>query len=523
MRKLGDRELSLLGNDVTEELLRIRLGEKRNTQILSELGLISGDGTLTQSGMKILSAYPYFGRGTGERRRYPRMLFSFLLSLSSSLPSPYFDSPFFRKESFVGLFPTLERKRISRMAYLIGKALKEINLFTPCGLVERKRASSFMALTLHERMSWVLGALTASSSGSASRALSLLEYINGLEKERLDEVLGSVERYSSLKIDLSLLYDIGLIYEDEDGLVYSCSLDEEDEEGLYSLSSDYTLTYSGGRDRDIYLIAEPLSQDHNTTQWMITRKSVKRALDSSFNADEIIQILSDYSSYGVSDVIKNQIREWEREYTQVRIIRGTVVITEERFSPLFTLPEVKKHILEKIGERAYLFNSETIGEWRSELESYGVSMLGTAKGPDFASTRSYGIYDTFTGLEKKLKLAEKREIAFDADSYNSLLETALNEWEKMLVTSHLVFSQEAMRAYPFVDGLEYSMKKELIRDAIKDEKAIVTKDTEGNYSFYIPLKSEGDSLTTDRGELAISKIWKVASAPKCILRKAEEP
>lgn len=526
MRKLGERELSLLGPDVTEELLLTHLGANTDAELLRELGLITDGNEISPSGWKVLSAYPFFGNGEGKRRPYPKMLFSFLLSLSSSLPSPFFDSPFFRKDGFVNLFPTIERKKISRMAYLVGKAMYSRNLFTKDGLVDRNRADAFMSLSLHDRMSYILASVSDSNMDDASRALSLVECILGLEKEKLPRVKKAIEAYSGIALDMDLLSQIGLIYEDENGLISSRSLEERDEMGedtVYTLSSDYTVTYNGGRDRDIYLIAEPVTADANTTQWLISKDSVRKALDATLTSDDIIRILHEYSSYGVSDTITEQIRSWEREYNQVRIIRGTVVITEERFSSLFSLPGIKEHIIEKLGERAYLFDSASSPDWRAALESYGVVMLGTTKGPEFYfESPSYRVYDTCYPLKKYREIPRHREIRFDRTSYEKLLGEAKDTWEKVLVKSHLVFSPSGMRSYSFVDGLEYNAKKELIRDAVKDGKAIVMGDTEGNYSFCIPLKIDGDTVTTDRGEKEISKIWKVSSAPKSVVRKAEE-
>ena len=526
MRKLGERELSLLGPDVTEELLLTHLGESRDEELLRELGLITDGNEVTPSGWKVLSAYPFFGNGEGRHLPYPRMLFSFLLSLSSSLPSPFFDSPFFRKDGFVNLFPTMDRKKISRMAYLVGKAMYSRNLFSKDGLVDRERAASFMSLSLHDRMSYILAAINGDNAEDASRALSLVECIRGLGKDKLDKVKTAIRAWSGIDIDMELLSQIGLIYEDEDGLIYSRSLEETDENGediVYTLSSDYTVTYNGGRDRDIYLIAEPVTADANTTQWLISKDSVKKALDCTLTSDDIIKILHEYSSYGVNETIAEQIKSWEREYNQVRVIRGTVVITEERFASLFSLPGIKEHIIEQLGERAYLFDSSSSPDWRAALESYGVNMLGTTKGPEFYfESSSYRVYDTCYALKKHRPLPRRREIRFDRAGYEKLLGEAKDTWEKVLVKSHLVFSHTGMSAYSFVDGLEYNAKKELIRDAVKDGNAIVTEDTDGNYSFFIPLKTDGDTVTTDRGEMAISKIWKVSAAPKSVVRKAEE-
>lgn len=522
MRKLGDTELSLLGTDITEDLLMAHLCASPDTALLQSLGLVDREHRVTQSGWKVLSAYPFFGEGKGGRKHYPSLIFAFLLSLSRFLPSPVYDSPFFRKEGFLKLFPSFERAMISHAAYYITSAMEKHGLFCGDGLLQRGRAEQFMSLSILDRLSYVTAFLIDQKPEATKKALMLILLIDGLERKNLARIEKAVKAYSSITPDWTLLEKLGIIYE-ENGLVYASVIEEcESEDDIFTLSSDYTVTYSGTYDRDIYLIADPVTESGNTVQWQITRTSIKRAFDMDITYDEITGILEEYSSYPIPPSISDQIKSWEREYGLVRIVRGTVVIVEERFSSLFSLPEVEKHIIEKLGNHSYLMDSGNSAEWRYALYSYGVNMLPSPKGPEFAelSPRSK-FYCMCYPLPDFPALPQRREIPFDEKTYNKLLKEARDEWERLLVSSHLVFSKNGMSAYTFTDGLEYSAKRTLIQNAIRDEKALVIRGTDDTYHFVIPERLEGDMLTTDSGDVAVSKIWKVTAVMKAALRMTE--
>lgn len=526
MRKLKDKELSLLGEEITKDLTAAYLGNASETALLTSLGLIEDGQRITKEGLKILSAYPFLGDGKGVKKHYPSFIYAFLLSLSQSLPSPVFNSTFFRKESFLKLFPAVEGERVSRMGYLTAKAMERLRLFTPGGLVNIEKADDFMSLSLIDRVSHILFSLASGSREDIKKALSIITLIDGLERDKLGLIAASLKAYSSVSPDWELLFDIGLLYE-ENGLVYASDL-SEDESGdeTYTLSSDYTITYSGKCDRDIYLIAEPLMESRNTVQWLITRASIKKAFDMGLSYDVIMEILDDYSSFPVPSSIADQIKSWEREYRMVRTIRGTVVIVDERYSPLFTLPGVKEHIIEKLGEKAYLMDSGETSAWRNALTSYGVTMLGTVEGPFFAAgneeeDRWHYNYICYP-LCSFPSIPLRREIPFDEKAYNALLNAASDEWERLLVESHLVFSLGGIKAYSFVDGLEYNLKHALIQGAVKDGKALVIRNIDDTLRFVIPLKLDGDRLETDEGEIEVSKIWKVTSVMKDVIEKKKE-
>lgn len=129
---------------------------------------------------------------------------------------------------------------------------------------------------------------------------------------------------------------MGIIYE-ENGLYTSYDMTRYPSSG-FSLSSDMTILYPGNDDKDIYLIASPVSYDGNTSRWVITKESIRKAFDVDLSSSGVISILRGYSSYGLTDSIVSQIESWEREYSQIRITNGTVVRVEPRFAPFSTWP-----------------------------------------------------------------------------------------------------------------------------------------------------------------------------------------
>ncbi len=519
MKKLSDTELSLLGTDITENLLISALGDTADTRELCRLGLLEKS-TVTDEGRKILSAYPFFGRGKGERRDYPALIFAFLLALSRSKSARDCDSTYYRRKAFLDYFPTREKSVMTSTGYYITTAMDKLGLFTREGLLNKKVAEAFMSLSALDRMSYIVAALIDAKAENAKMALTLISLIDGIERERLPLIERAVKAYSSISPDWTLFENLGLIYW-EDGLLYSALLErEERDDDIFTLSSDYTITTSSTYDRDIYLIAHPVVENMNTVQWKIDRSSIRRAFNMDVTYDEIIAILKDYSSYPVPEAIEEQIKSWEREYNLVRIVRGTVVRVDERYSSLFTLPGISEHIIEKLGENAFLMDSDVTAGWMMVLSGYGVSMLPVVKGPLFDEKSPYsGIYCWCYPIEDYNPLPLRRGIPFDEEGYLRLLSEAEDEWERLLIKSHLVFSRDAVKAYKFIDGLEYSSKRVLILDAIKDGKALVIKNTDDTYLFLIPHKLEGDTLTTDKGDVAVSKIWKVTAVAKDVLRK----
>ncbi len=517
-KTLKDEELSLLGDDITEKLVKAHLGLSTDVRLLEALGLVDGSRSLTPCGWKIASVSPLFGDGGRRRRRYPSLVFAFLLASSLSLPSPLSDSPFFRKESWTGLFPDTEPGTVSKMSSLIAKALLSRSLVTREGYVERKRASSFMALSLHDRLSYVISSITGMEVESASKELYIIESINGLEKERIKYVIETLRRCTENDgvEDISLYYDLGILY-DENGYCTAASL-EDNEEGPYTLSSDFTLTYPGTRDRDIYLVADPVSTDTNTTRWVITKNSIKRAFDVSLTSCDILEILSSYSSYDVGEGIKSQIESWEREYNQVRIIRGTVVIVEERFSSLFTLPGIREYVIEKLSDRAFLLDSDSVREWTKALTKYGVNMLGSIKGPSLMEGgSSYRLFDTCFPLKKERRIPDSRQIPFDREKYTHLIESAPGPFEKILLKNHLAFSLREAGLYESADGLDYQAKKTLVSEAVKKNECLIVLYADDRTEVLNPVSVDGNRLETEEGTREISRFWRVASAVKGII------
>ena len=511
-KTLKDEELSLLGDDITEKLVKAHMGLSTDMRLLCALGLMDGNRNLTESGWKIASVSPLFGDGKSKRRKYPSLVFAFLLASSTSLPTPVSDSPFFRKEGWTSLFPDMDPKAVSKMSWLIAKGMESRSLFTREGYVDRRRAEAFMALSIHDRLSYVISSLTLKDAESASRELYIIESINGLKTEDLKRVTLALGNENNI----ALFMDLGILYE-EDGYYTSCSLEENDE-GPYTLSSDFTITYPGTRDKDIYLIADPVATDTNTTRWVITKDSIKRAFDLSLTTPDILEILTSYSSYGVGDGIKDQIESWEREYNQVRIIRGTVVVVEERFSSLFTLSGIKEYVIEKLSDKAFLLDSVSVKDWTKALSKYGVSMLGSIKGPAFTETNSSSrIFDTCFPLKTERRIPDSRQIPFDSGKYSKLLESAPGPFERILLKSHLAFSLKEAELYDSADGLDYNAKKTLVTEALKNDECLIVLYADDRAEILKPVSLEGDLLETEEGTRKISRFWRTASAPKGII------
>ena len=84
LKKNEERILSLLPEGISTELSVFFLsrGELKDRKLLEALSLVRGM-SVTESGERILSAYPLFGSGKEERGNYSVEFFPFLFSLIS--------------------------------------------------------------------------------------------------------------------------------------------------------------------------------------------------------------------------------------------------------------------------------------------------------------------------------------------------------------------------------------------------------------------------------------------------------
>ena len=485
--------LPLLGDDIT---LRITKSVLTGTfdPLLEELGLTK-EGCITEKGEKIWSLYPFFGSGNITKRRYPSLIFSFILGGMKGDPGAF--------------FPYIPTNEIKTATTRIESGMKKLGLFMKDRGINLKAARAFMALTTPERLSYIISAEKEVDEEKAKKALFILSSLNGLRKEDSHRIAEAVYAYSSVSLDIDEAVSMGIIYE-ENGLYTSYDMTRYPSSG-FSLSSDMTILYPGNDDKDIYLIASPVSYDGNTSRWVITKESIRKAFDVDLSSSGVISILKGYSSYGLADSIVSQIESWEREYSQIRITNGTVVRVEPRFAPLFNMVPLKDYVTDTLAEGVYIVAPDFLDDMRQQLGEYGISTPSRVRGPEFSKEVKPAYI--FHPLEKDMKIPSEREITFDDSAYTALLKSAENQFERILVSSHLYFGGKEKERFQFTDGLDYQKKRSLILEAMRKGNKIYILYADGSSLLAKPFSADGDRVSTDNGSLAISKIWKVTELP----------
>ncbi len=505
------RKLSLLDESVTRRLVRKIVNPNVDGTLLSMLSLIDEKNNVTPVGEEILSAYPYFGEGGREREKYPSLVFAFALS-AREIKS-------YKKDRIASFFPEENKEKIYRLFSLVHKAFVKEEIISDNGEINISSASSFISLTIPDRLSYITASLLVEDSSKIKKALSYLENVNAIERNQLLSVIHDLNGTLDIDLSLELLMDL-FVFSEEDGLYTARILKKDEEDSSYTLSSNMSLIYRGARDDSIYLVAEPLSYTSTSTMWTITKTSVKRALESSLSRGDIFSILSSYSSYEIPENIKSEIESWEREYNRVRIMRGTVVTVDEALSPLFDTDEMKKYIILKLSPTSFLLESRSEEMWLKTLSDYGLGMLPLPVGPQLKE-RKKKEETLYTPLENIPLLPTKRKVEYDREEYETLMASLTNPYERLLLKEHLLFSKGESAEYEERDGLEYQEKREIIVEAFKNNEPVVLIDINDHYKLVNPRSINGDILTIGSRDLPISSIWKVKRAPGIIMKRRD--
>ena len=221
LRKNEERILSLLPDDISTELSVFFLsrGELKDRKLLEALSLVRGM-SVTESGERILSAYPLFGSGKEERGNYSVEFFPFLLSLISKgmVPSRY--QRFISSSAFTSLFPWRDSSLVTYEAEKTIEALLSFGLIAKNSnklILDKKAALTFMEKDELYRLAHVLSPSPSASDRQKTKdfiSLSLL--INGVEEDKIHALLAFISSVTGSSISLSTLIGFSILRE-EDG------------------------------------------------------------------------------------------------------------------------------------------------------------------------------------------------------------------------------------------------------------------------------------------------------------------
>ena len=522
LRKNEERILSLLPEGISTELSVFFLsrGELKDRKLLEALSLVRGM-SVTESGERILSAYPLFGSGKEERGNYSVEFFPFLFSLISKGMVPARYQRFISSSAFTSLFPWRDSSLVTYEAEKTIEALLSFGLIAKDSnklILDKKAALTFMEKDELYRLAHVLSPSPSASDRQKTKdfiSLSLL--INGVEEDKIHALLAFISSVTGSSISLSTL--IGFtIWREEDGK--HTASDIFGEKGKAIVSGDMTISSRFSSYPRIFLISEPVKAD-SLNQWTITRSGIRTALDWGMKGEDIIAALSSCSSSPIPESVIDRILSWIKEYERVHIVRGVMVTVDERLSAILeALPALSCHIISHPSPCCFFMNGENEEEWRAVLSSLGMDMLPETVGPLFNDEHNPPILST---LSPSPTLPLHRAVEYNEVEYGKTLSNTKEEPQRSLVESHLLFSSKSTIQLEWVDGLFYEEKRETTLSTIADGDCLIIEWVDGSTMIRRPLslKEDGEEaiLVTDKGDLKFSKIWRLAPLPGFIRRE----
>ena len=491
---------------------------------LRDKGMIEerdGEISVTEEGMKAVSLFPTLGRN--ERRlSYPSAFFPFVLfeAASNHLPSGRWQK-IISSDFFTSLFPGVDKERARQAGIKAVTRLIDLAVIIDDGkelALDRKAAKALMALSEEER----IALMDTSSFPLEDKALFvyLASKLSAIEEEQLDDYFMIIEKLSNSSFDTLLLFLFSVL-ENTDGKITGRKIEECDTEG-FTVSSDFSITYRGKAPEEIYLYAEPVLSD-TTSEWKLTRLSMKTAFSASLTPDEIKEKIASLSSFRLPETLLSRISGWHESWEALKAERAIILRADERNARIIdALPTMQMHILSKIGENAFIMNPETEELWRRALQNAGFDMLGTTTGPQFQNKEEHLMIIPSSKF-KAPKINEERTIPFRKEERQALLATTHDPWRRILINSGIIVD-EAIKTPELetVNGLYYQEKMRIINHAIAEKRKLYLEFADGTVlTGYAEKTDEGFALSDKSFDA--DKVWKAGILPYSVIDSAEHP
>ncbi|MBQ0070410.1 MAG: helicase-associated domain-containing protein, partial [Spirochaetales bacterium] len=394
--------------------------DSEHDPILEELGLLRGN-TVTERGMRIVSTYPLLGSGDKKRSPYPGEFFPFLLSSVLNGKVSARGDRFFQSGAFASRFPSLEKAKVN------AAGAKAIEAFQKLGIISRhgswfklndEAALSFMKLDEISKLAHVIyvdADLTTRTKGAKAIAICFL--LSGVPSLDWDILKAKLEGYAGTYIPTEDYLAFHIFSSDENGtLTGRLRNGEKTTTGV--VSSDNEMSYRGYVPYEVWRLAEPVTAD-TLTRWMITKSSIKGALDTGMTRDELVSLLRRFSGDLVPETLFQRIDTWVSQYKMARATRAVLLETDSRTNNILEqLPQMQEYILSHPAPNLFIMDSREEDHWRKELEAIGYDMLGNTKGPLFQEEDDvFGLLR----LSEELDFPENREVPFRKEKYDALL------------------------------------------------------------------------------------------------------
>ncbi len=529
IREYPDKVISALTDEEGMLLTEIVLAKNKELFVQSDTakalfdkGMIErkdGEIAITEIGEKAISMFPLLGEK--ERRlAYPAAFFPFILFeiASGKLPSGRWQK-IISSDFFTSLFPGVASSRIKDAGIKAIERLLDLSVAIDNGTeltLDRKAAEAFMKLSEEERIA-LMDEGTAQLENKALFVF-IASLLSGIHEDEIDEKLGLAKELSLASIDKSILFLFSVL-EEKDGIITGRKMENSKTEG-FTVSSDFSITYRGSAPEDIYLYAEPVLSDA-TSEWKLTRLSMKTAFSSGFTPESVKQQLSFNSKFLLPETLLPRISGWYESWNALKAERAIILRADERNARIIdALPTLKMHILGKIGENAFIMDPETEELWRRALQNAGFDMLGTTTGPLFKkkAERNFPLPPRqFNAPE----IPEERKIPFDRAERERLLSSTADPWRRILIKSGIIADESIPSPLlDTVNGLYYQEKMRLINHAIAEKQKLYLEFVDGTVLTGLAEKEE-DNLIIAGKEAEADKVWKAAVLPFSVIDSAE--
>ena len=223
------------------------------------------------------------------------------------------------------------------------------------------------------------------------------------------------------------------------------------------------------------------------SEFEITRTSISRAFDKNYSSKKIIELLEEFSSYKIPQILSMNIEEWQNAYSSAMLFSGFVLKVNEKNELLIeNNPKIKKHIYLKLAPGVFLLDSQPQDNVVTLLKSLGLEFLGNIKTaapvhqvaemPLLKIEKSSFDFSSQEDEKPLLKMqqdANAKKNSFIKKLSEMNLSAQQKECLELRIKRNIILNEEQLKPETVrfeileADGINYSGKIHLIENAIE--------------------------------------------------------
>ncbi len=285
-----------------------------------------------------------------------------------------------------------------------------------------------------------------------------------------------------------------------------------------TIDSDHTITFHRGDERLRHSLCSTyalLTGFDRTVTYTLNRETLFRAYQLGLSSAEIFSDIELWAER-IPQGLRQYIEYVFQEYSQVRIIEGIFIETDERMERIFDAhQELAPYIIRKVAKRAYLLSRDHEQKWREILLKAGIAHIAGEQNHtenqmiQIEETALVSMFSAVTHVEVQGNLypdpgefTEELLQALEKKKYPGEVKDLLKD----RIQSHLILSEEQFTRdlgearIIKASGFDYTRKVIVIRTALKDptaqlEISYFTEDGSIEHTIGYPL-----SLTRKNGD-----------------------